>query len=406
MTARYKVLVRNPNGSLGGLVTTWRSLDIYLRYNAVGSIAVTMSPTDPAVSLLGAGAGILIRRNGVPLISGPVEHSTADMDAAASNPPPGTVVIAASDDLVYLDDRLVALDGTHDLNAQPAGVSAPTVTGPAETLIVNAVTANASAAAPVAARRTLLSVAPDQGRGGVQTRTYAFDNLLAYCGGIALTAGLGFRALQGPAGPVFSVYVPTDRSGSVMFSAARHNLASYHAETALGTTNYVLSVGSPSGTDAPRTYASAANATSPTVWGRRRESVAVSSGTTDLPTLTTTAQQALASGVDLSTFTFVPLPVVQIIDNKVTQVVPAAIAFGQAYNLGDIVAASLGGLTLTGTVSAVHLTVDSNGEVVTPTVAAGDPSATGATLRLPPGPGGTRLVGAVRDILTRLQGRL
>lgn len=387
---RYEVLIRSPNGSLGRLVTTWRSLDIYLRFNAVGSVAVTMSPDDPAVAALNPGAGIVVRRNGVPLISGPVEHQAADMDA--SNPPPGTVVITASDDLVYLDREVVAVTPAFDLDAQSTTVLADSRTGPAETLIYGYVGDNIGPTA-ITARRSMLTLAANQARGGTQTKAGSFDNLLAFVAGIALTAGLGIRALQGPTGPVFSVYAPVDRTGTVTFSPDRYNVASYHAETALGSANYVVVVGTPSGAVTPRTYHIAANNASIATWGGRRVQAIVSSGTTDSATLVTTTLQAMAAGVDLSLFTFVPLTT-------------AATTFGTSYNLGDTVAARLGGLNLTGTVALVHITVDVNGEVVTPTVSAGDPANTGASMRLLPAPKGTALYATVRAILTRLQGRL
>lgn len=377
--ASYDVLVRNPDGTKGGPIKNYREMKCLLRWNDVGSIALSLDAENPAVPLLDApGAGVIVRRawrNPFTgrlgpmeyLISGYVDHpeSSADTRTEGSGPPaepePGAYSLLAYDDLVALRDRWTWPVPTAAWDAQPDAYHV--LTGSTEGVIRGFVAAHTGTEAGRPERRTILRQTPNQARGRDVRRRTRFENLLTLCQLLAEPAGLGFRALQAGDAPYFDVYQPQDRSAEVKFTVGRNNLVSRRYHRACSTGNWIgLGAG---GEGTARILRSTSDPASINRWGRRVEAFVDRRDTTDETELADALAEALAEHADTEELELS----VQDTDQ---------VAFGRDYGLGDIVTAIFDRYSVTAVVRQVEISVDGKGlETITPTLggsgAGGDP---------------------------------
>ncbi len=371
---QYEIIVRDADGFEAGLLTGWRTLGVILRRRDVGAITVSMSAASPAVELLGAGTGLIVTENGVPIASGRYDHPQATMDDEG-DPYPGTLTISAPDDLVDLRDRIVYPVPTVAWANQPA--DRQTLHGPAETLALFWIRGNTGTQASLPARRTLLVVPPTQARGRVVKRTtMAGENLLTVVQDVISADGLGIRALQGANGPELSVLVSQDKSAEVFFTYGRNNLAAWDMTQSCSDGNVGLAAG---GEGAARIYRERVNHDSVHRWRRRVELFIDQRQTTDNEELTSALETSEAEHPDTSDLSL------KVLDS-------AAIQYGRDYGLGDLVGVRIGAESLVLPVEEVQITVDQNGaqrRVVTLGQVGTGPR--------------DRMRGTVRDVLTRVR---
>jgi hypothetical protein len=190
------------------------------RFNDVGTYSVS-TPFLPAVwARLGPGSRFDVRRDARGILHGPLTDRELVVDA---DWPDGLVEISGLSDEVLLEDRICLPTPSLPWTQQTQDTHW-TMTAPAETVMKALVSANTGPNALPNRRVADLLIEPDQGRGAVVSVAIRYGNLLTELQAIAAQAGLGFRVTQTVDGRIFTVFDPVDRSASVVFSMAAHNL--------------------------------------------------------------------------------------------------------------------------------------------------------------------------------------
>ena len=235
-----------------------------------------------------------------------------------------------------------------------------TRTGLASTVIQAYVNANLVAATNIDRNLAPLTLAADPGAGTTVTGNARWDNLLALCQQLASAGGdIGFKVVQTANGVLtFSCYQPVDRSATAKFSTDLQNLFDFSYSLAGPLANSIDVLGS--GTGAGRVALRMADATSITNWGLV-EDIRDARDTGDVPTL----QQRGTADLNAST---------ALVNLALTPHDTDTLQYGRDYNLGDIIAITIDGATITNKVRSVHIELKAPGdqELVTPAI--GNPS--------------------------------
>lgn len=329
-----------------GQVEDFRSLQMPLRFNRTSTWLLELDANSPAVDLLGRTDGLIVERDGVTLLSGPVtglaRESSGDRD---------TVVVTGVDDTVWLERRL----------ALPVPTGPPYTAaeyddkqGPAETVLRYYVDRNLGPTAAVPRRLPYLTLAADLGRGSTVRGFGRFHSLMELLQPLALAGGdLGFRIVQVGAGLEFQVYVPGDRTATAVFSRDLGNLAAYSYAQSAPAADYVIVAGQGEGT--LRAFAEGGTQADIDVYGRI-EQFRDRRDIDDDATLPQALAEALAESQPATSLSLVPIDT-------------AAVSFGVEYALGDRVSVLIGGEEIQDVVREVTLTLTPDrGEQVTPVV--------------------------------------
>lgn len=374
--AEYAIRVRDASRNLVGEVAIQNAL-FTLRYNNVSAWAIQIDANDPLAGDLAAdGAGIQVLRvlrdpatgqrlSGGVLFSGPRWGRVRQMQ--------GRVLIASGyDDLLRLQGRWAYPGGTYNSGTHTYSSDYDTRTGAAETVIRGYVDANAGPSAianPAGISRVVsgLVLDTDQGRGATVTGHARFDQLILPDGTgllqqLAQSGGMGFRLAQIGTSLVFSQYVPTDRTASVIFSDALGNLADFsYQEDGPDFTqggNCIAVAGA--GTGAARLIIARADTDSISRWGLF-EGFQDARDTSDLATMQQRGDAALAQAAVQTQFACTLAP-------------QRAIVYGQDFSVGDVVTVVVDGVSFTNVLREVQIKLDTQGaETVTPAV--GSPNA-------------------------------
>ena len=181
----FTVLVRRPDRSVAGSIL-FDEFTMVERFCDVGRWTMRTSDAAMVGEFASRGAGIVVRRNGANLFSGPVDYLQREYRDGAL-----TWVLAGPDDTHLLADVLAWPKPGSAVTAQTDAYDKRN--GAAETVMKAYVTANA-----VTRLGLPLTVPTSQGRGSSRTWRARFTNLLELAQTIAAsTAGLGFRIVQG-----------------------------------------------------------------------------------------------------------------------------------------------------------------------------------------------------------------
>lgn len=347
--ATWRLTVRDRTGARLGVIDTYDKLTMSMRHLDVGTWVLDLPLDAPLVpELVTPGAGLIVERDDVVVLSGPMMPVGVKHDGEA-----GTVTVSGFDDLLALRNRAAS--------PQPATVVPPynsqaydVRTGICETVIKQYVDVNAGPGALVSRRRVGLTVAADQARGGTVTGRARWHNLLTHVVELAVLGGLGVRCKD----LVFDVYQPVDRTATVEFSDDRQNLAGYSFERQPPAATYVYVLGGGEGT--ARTVVEAINSQAIADGWDRIEAVSDRRDTTDPAELAQAATAALigegSSSTDRTGVTILP------VDTE-------AAAFGVDYQLGDLVAwVDPWGVRSSRLVQAVQIDITPGAEIVVPTL--------------------------------------
>lgn len=335
-----------------GEVEDLLDLTLTLRFNRTSAWVLNLSALSPAAALLGRTDGLIIERDGQPLLSGPVvtrERVLADGRT--------TLTVSGVDDSGWLERRL----------ALPVTTGPPYTaaeyddkSGPAETVLRHFVDRNLGPGAAVARRLPALALAADLGRGGSVRGLGRFHPLQELLQPLALAGGdLGYRIVQVGDGLEFQVYEPNDRTGTAVFSRELGNLAGFTYRESAPIADYVYVAGQGEGT--AREVVEGGTQADIDVYGRielfkDRRDVA------DTPTLTQALNETLAESVPPTSLSISP------VDTE-------AVAYGSEYVLGDRVKVIVDGEPISDVVREVALTYTADrAETLTPVI--GTPGAT------------------------------
>ncbi len=343
---RYHVFIRDRYGRRLAELDTFTTATFKPRFNQVGFWQLTVPVQERLHTLLVAGNGIIVTRNDLPLISGPMRHFRRQL-AGATN----TYELSGPDDLVWFNDHLAApVPGGPPYAGQEADIRQ----GAAETVIKGYVSDNAGPTAPPARQVPGLTLAPDQHRGLVISGRARFVNLLTLITDLALSGGdLGCQVRQGEDTLIFDTYQTADRSDTTVFSVELGTLDGFDYVRNNAQTNYIIAGGQ--GEGILRTFAELGDTDSIAEWGRietflDRRDVAT---TTELVQAIATALSEHAEQYEL----------------QVTPALTDALQFGRDFSLGDRVTVRIDGETIQDVIREVGITLDAQrGEIIAPVI--------------------------------------
>lgn len=331
-------------GTRQAMIDVYQKAELWARANDVSTWQLTLPTDTEAGAILAADtrSRVEFAVHDEPWLSGPVRNlqRTVDMDG-------DTLTVAGADDTIWL--RLRNAHPQPGTAAPPYSSTAYDVhTGPASVVLAELVRVNAGPSA-VAHRRVAGLVVPVPASAGpVVTVSARWQNLLQLVQETARGAGLVFDTV----GLTFAVRVPAD--AGVVFAAGLETLAAWTMVSPAPATNAVVVAGG--GLGSARIIREVSDATSIAAWGLA-ETFVDRRDTVDLAQLDKAGADTLA--VAPTTVVFTP------IDTE-------GQAFGTDWDLGDLVTVRAGGLTVHDQIREIHVTLDTNGATVIPSV--GEPA--------------------------------
>lgn len=271
MTYPWRIEVRDANLARVGELDDYQSLDLLLKFNDVSTWALKVARTNRlAYELTQPGAGIIVSRNGVAVLSGEWDKQNHRKDVDANE-----MTLSGVDDTDWLNQR----------NAHPQPLSlAPPYSTTAEDVRtqvasnvmrqfvgVNIAQDGGTPAIPSRIRAGLTRLT-DPAYGPIITGRGRWQNLLVLLQELAVQGAVdgipvGFRVVQVDAGLQYQGYVPVDRTASVVFSEGLGNLAGFTYDRTRPKATYWYVGGAGEGT--ARTIYEHADSTALAQWGRR-----------------------------------------------------------------------------------------------------------------------------------------
>lgn len=374
--AEYEIYLRDANLQRVAEVDHFAKLELVLRFDDVSTWALDAPAGGVAARNAVAGNGIIVRRDGETILSGPIRPQRRVWAEDRS-----MATLAGPDDTVFVHDRLaLPVPSGPPYTAAEHDVR----TGVASTVMLAYVHANAALGASVPRRAPFLQVATDPLIGATVTGRARFVNLLELLQSLALSGGdLGFRVVQLGFSQVleFQVYQPVDRTASAIFSPLLGTLRGFEYAVDPPEANHVIVGGGGEGT--ARLFVEAGDSASIVTWGRI-EQFRDRRDTTDAAELAQTAAEELEEKAIKTSLGLTP------IDTE-------ALAFGTDYGLGDRVTVVITDdsdvvdpvleplVTTQELVRGVRITVTEEGETVEPIIGTPDaqnPSARATVLRI------------------------
>ena len=308
---RLQVNVLCKDGVRRGLIEGFSSLRASVRWRGVGSWQMTGSRSALA-PLVREGRGIVLRVDGVTVLSGPMVVAETFSD--------GTAMVSGVDDTVWLHRRLALTSG---ISPFPESLDYG-VYDPSETVIYDIVNDNVG---PLSGVRQKYVLAEDGGRGSTQVWKVIGQPVGDVVRQIVEVEGWGWRALWQASGQtLFSVVVPRDLTDSVRFSDVNGSLSSWERRVVAPSGSFFYVAGER--VDGDRTFVTVSDTDD---WGRierfidHRESVDDGEGE-----LTVVGEAGLQQYGPVDSITAVSRPVAQ---------------FGlRDWRIGDLVTVEAGGI--------------------------------------------------------------
>lgn len=321
-------------------------LEMPLRFNRTSSWVLELDAASESVAKLGATDGLIVERDGVTLLSGPVTSRERTSKSGRT-----TLVVSGVDDTVWLERRL----------ALPVPSGPPYTafdyddkTGAAETVLRWFVDRNLGPGATVPRRLANFTLATDLARGTSVRGRGRFHTLLELLQPLALAGGdLGFRVVQVGAALQFQVYVPTDRTATAVFSEELGNLAGFGYRQGSPLADFAYVAGQGEGT--ARTIVEGGTTADIDTYGRI-ETFKDRRDAPDVATLNQGLAETLAESISPTALSISPIDT-------------AAVAYGREYGLGDKVTVVVEGTPIRDVVREVVLTLTPDrGEQLVPVI--------------------------------------
>ncbi|WIB69806.1 siphovirus ReqiPepy6 Gp37-like family protein [Curtobacterium sp. MCBD17_026] len=344
MTAQWMVVPRAADLSRRfDPVRFWSKLIVIERHNVTGAKAGAWSVTGlnrGLAGLLTAGNGVILFRDGVKIMSG-------DIVSIARGATESTV--SGWSDTACLDDRLIAPNPTQPWSAQANAYD--NRSGPAETVLLGYINANAGPGALPARRVAGLRVPVSAGRGKTTTVKGRFDKLGTIAADVAESGGLHHDIIQGEddLGPFLQTTVRpvADRSPNVRFGTA----GSFTGAVVGRDWSYTLerptvtrAVVAGGGEGAARILVERSDIAAEATWGRRTEQIVDQRQTTSSTELAQAGDDALADGANPVSVSF-------------TVTDQPDVRYRRDWQVGDRVGVNIDGLDFTDVVREVTTTV-------------------------------------------------
>jgi hypothetical protein len=291
------VLITDRNMKVvGDPITCWTSLDITLKFNEPGAGIVTVPGYDWISNQLRPGARIVVLRDGVSLIAGPVEQWLWERSDDGDNAGAGQITINFSDFMSLIVSRLTYPDGALTPAAQT--LDNWSYTGNAELALRELVYKNAGPAALVERAIPQLTLGGAAGIGSSGTFTAErMEPIGDVMRRVAVAGGnLGFKAtLHSDNLVYFEVYQSPDLRAECVFSFAYGSLKYIAFEQTAPKANAAIVGGQGDGAD--RLLLERDNFASAQAWDRR-ETLVSRPGNDPTADLQADGDAALAEGAE------------------------------------------------------------------------------------------------------------
>jgi hypothetical protein len=382
----YEIFIRDDNFRRIGQIADFNKLEFIPKFNAVGTFKLDL-PTDSfaARELIKPKYGIIVKKDKKEVFSGTVTSPHRTFNSSSD-----VISFSGIDDNQFIANRLAYPVPSGNFALSDYDVRS----GKAETIMKQYIDFNCGPNA-LPERRTL-TLEEDTGLGLSVTGRARFDNLLDLLASLALNGGgLGFRVVQVDNQLQFQVYQPSDKTRSAFFSPLLGNLLAFDYSSQAPTGNFALVGGG--GEGAARIIKQKGDTESIAKYGRI-ETFVDQRNTTDDAELNQALDGELTNKAEKNNFNFTPIDTPQL-------------AFNRDYGLGDKVSIVLTQPnevidieTLYYYISAyqtvpmqserirkiqekldviqdvvreINITIDSSGELITPTVGTIDSNSTG-----------------------------
>lgn len=375
--AEYDVHIRDSDYYRVDRLTDWLSLTLVLRFNGVGTGALTVSANSLSAQYLVPGYGLIVRRDGVTVFSGRFESEISRTSL--------TITVGIVDDMALLE---TPARPTPSQNTGPFPDDYDVRTGVASTIMRQLVDVNIGPSAPSGWKVDALALATDPVAGSTVTARANLNQLITLLRELAvspLAGGLGFKIVQSDstAGQIdFTVYEPTDRSDDVKFGVDLGTALEYQDVWTAPSANYFyVMLGDDFGAD--RTILEGGDTDSITEVGRKIARVEDMRGTTDVSEGNQRLAELIAGAVSSRRKTITPLAV-------------PSLEYGDDWDLGDLVTVVVDGDEFVDLIREVQIELTTDGgAIVTPTVAQAGASANDDQT--------ARYIASVQDRLSNLE---
>lgn len=306
----YNIYIRDSNLNRIGEITDFNKLELIPRFNNVGSFVLDIPTDTPAAKeLIKPKYGIIVKKDGQSIMSGTVTGRKRSFLASGDS-----MTFSGKDDNQFLVNRLAYPEVNGRFDLQDYDVR----TGKAESIMKQYVNYNCGPG--TVPERRILTLEADKGLGSTVTGRARFHSLLEISQSLAIQGGgLGFRVVQVKNNLEFQVYQPADKTKSAFFSPLLGNLASFEYSNDNPQSNFVIVGGGGEGTERIIRYKS--DNTSVTKYDRI-ETFVDQRNTTDLVELEQSLDEELINKAEQNSFNFSPIDTPQL-------------SFGKDYGLGD-----------------------------------------------------------------------
>jgi hypothetical protein len=387
----YEIWIRDSQLDRIAPVINFTKLTLNMNFNDVGKWILELPPEETetintilSVRKEGDGlGGIIVTRDGNIIFSGPIRNIEMNEDWSGDGNN-GSFIVYGIDDTGLLATRMAvppAPDSQYRFH-RGTGIGYDIFTGKAESAMLHLVENNIGYLAVDGRAIPLLATTTDGLKGPTITVRSRYDYLIDKLKEAALSGGLGFRVIQSYDDffeiPVlfFEVYEPEDVTGTVVFSKERRNLSGYkyHVEAPEG--NYILCGGGGEGT--ARYFVGTGDEPSRVLYGTIEYFLDQRQTTVEAELL-----QALYNELEERT------------EKTQLEIYPLDVEgtrFMEDYDLGYKATVEVSGETIHDVIRSVQLTLDKDGETITPVVGTSGANI-GTTFRL-------------FDDFRRLQGRV
>ncbi|QIN93677.1 minor tail protein [Microbacterium phage Stromboli] len=348
---------------LGQIAPEYTDLKFVDVHNGVGSWELKLPAEHPRLpDLKQKGSGIVVTEHWMEgavhkyrTFSGRMRTARLSQNAAD---PAGTWVITGVDDNVIAAATRVYPDPLHAADAQEAAYWE--LSGPAETVMKNAVWRNAGSGAIAARVYPWLSVPSSTGLGDSVKCSSRFDVLGDLLTSLGTAGNLGWEFRQVGAGVTFSVYTPQDKTGAVRLDIRNGGLESNELGFTAPSASEVLVLGQGEGEARTVLRVSSAEAAAEVAaWGLRWEQVKDQRNTDDPVELQQAGDEIIAEqGATVNSLKVVPSDT-------------PGMALGRDWYRGDKITVVVDGQETTAIVTQVATSISAAG--IIRQVAVGDP---------------------------------
>ncbi|MFJ7329025.1 siphovirus ReqiPepy6 Gp37-like family protein [Streptomyces cyaneofuscatus] len=379
----YRVEVRDAALNRIGIIDTWISMDLVVRYCQQGTWQMLVAAGTPQADLLQKGGGVAIYQDGVelPILTGQIE-SFQHYWTSSQHTSLGSLYFGGKCDNKVAYNRLAFPDPTKPVTQQwQADDNGRAVSGPAGHLVWNELDKALGAGALASRRSSGVVVGNDVSFGKVVSDNLQWDVIGTKLESWIDTTTIGYRFLYDPNTKKIALrlFTPRDRSKEVRFSKELGNLREFTwSLTAPTVTRVIVAC---QGVGKGRYLYQQIDSETEAEWGLeievfldRRDLPLKADPATGLPikadlsvtdeqfatakkAVADAATEALSTGAKSGNFQIYPVDTQQV-------------RFGRDYFVGDIVTVSIDGVEYTDIVREVAITVDQGGdtETVNPTI--------------------------------------